>query len=668
MNTSTRTPGGIVALLARAVAVVGVPAAYFLFVFGAPADTALKKGLGDWMDPYFINYLLEHWYHSVRTLSDPVSPPMYFPAHRVLGYSHGLILYAPFYVAVRPFLHPFQAYNISLFLMLQTGSICLYLVLRMGLGLQFVEALLLSAFFFTSNNVINKVSGIWTQRMSVFVIPPIILLGIVSARMPRSHLRLVGAGMVGLLAALVFTQDFYTGALFVLVVALFSAGWLPLIWGRVWSGVVEILRIARSAVLSRDTTARLGAPSVWWIVVCGIAVAIAIAIKIHPIRAMAVGPWRVSARDVARPAIVAVVTGGWFALRRSPLWPALERLCRRMAAFATAVIAGVPEAVSPASDETKRLWQRAGPWALAFASGVAVGAAIFAWIYVDAFLEHPAFPADQLFTFLVALRPSTWRTFQDVLEGLQVYPSLRPFALAGVVVAALWIPIFRVDRRWRLYGLWVVVVSVVVLLIAPTFGNFSFWKTFFAPIPGLSVIRDPRRIIYMYELAVVLLTGALLSRLPGRAPLRLLVSLFVAVLFVAGWNPERFDFERPNIVFDRWVSRPIQIDPSCKSFFIKGASADYMARSPHMWMLYGVDAMFIALNREIPTLNGYSAWAPDGWELANPQEDTYPARVGNWIRRKNLFDVCALDIERRTMTPRTSSLAFFPLVLLVFPI
>ena len=668
MNTSTRSPGGAAALLARAVAVIGVPAAYFLFVFRAPADTALKQGMGNWMDPYFINYVLEHWYHSVRTLSDPVSPPMYFPSHGVLGYSHGLILYAPFYLAVRPFLHPFQAYNLSLFLMLQVGSICLYLVLRTGFGLRFLEALLLSAFFFTSNNLINKISGIWTQRMSVFVIPPILLLAIVSARMPKSRLRLIWAAITGLLSALIFTQDFYTGALFVLTVALFSAGWLPMIWGRIRSTASECRRIVGSAVLSRDTTARLAAPNLWWIVVGGIAAAIAVVIKIHPIRAIAIGPWSFSAKDVARPAIVAAITGGWFALRRSPLWPPLERLWRRMAAYVAAVIAGSPEVVPPVSGETKRFWQRGRPWALAFASGAAVGTAIFAWIYVGAFLEHPAFPADQLFTFLVTSNPSTWRTFQDVLHGLQVYPSLRPFALAGLVVAALWIPMLRVERRVRLYGLWVVVVSVVVLLIAPKFGGFSFWKTFFAPIPGLSVIRDPRRVIYMYELAVVLLTGALLSRLPGRAPLRLLVSLFVAVLLVTGWNTERFDFERPNTVFDRWVSRPIRIDPSCKSFFVKGASADYMARSPNMWMLYGVDAMFIALNREIPTLNGYSAWAPDGWELANPQEDTYPERVGNWIRQNNLFDVCALDIEQRTMTPRASSLAFFPLVLLVFPI
>jgi hypothetical protein len=70
-----------------------------------------------------------------------------------------------------------------------------------------------------------------------------------------------------------------------------------------------------------------------------------------------------------------------------------------------------------------------------------------------------------------------------------------------------------------------------------------------------------------------------------------------------------------------------------------------------MWSLYGVDAMFISLAHSIPTLNGYSAWEPAGWQLANPQEPTYLAAVDRWIEQNSLRNVCMLDIEKRTMTP-----------------
>lgn len=82
---------------------------------------------------------------------------------------------------------------------------------------------------------------------------------------------------------------------------------------------------------------------------------------------------------------------------------------------------------------------------------------------------------------------------------------------------------------------------------------------------------------------------------------------------------------------------------------MKGATETSMLRSPHMAALYRGDALFIALRYGIPTLAGYSARAPAGWELANPQEPTYPGRVRAWIDRNRLTDVCERDIDARTM-------------------
>ncbi len=187
-----------------------VSLSYLGYVFDIVHDTFWKAGLGDWIDPYFINYLLEHWYHSVATLSDPSSPPMFFPAQKTLGYSHGLILYAPFYVPVRLFFHPFQAYSLSLLVAIEAGIICLYLMFRKSLGLSFVESLLLTTFFFTSQNVINETVGVWSQRASVFLIPPILLLMSISFQRPPGRLRLALAGVSGFLATTLFTHDFYT--------------------------------------------------------------------------------------------------------------------------------------------------------------------------------------------------------------------------------------------------------------------------------------------------------------------------------------------------------------------------------------------------------------------------------------------------------------------------
>jgi len=169
-------------------------------------------------------------------------------------------------------------------------------------------------------------------------------------------------------------------------------------------------------------------------------------------------------------------------------------------------------------------------------------------------------------------------------------------------------------------------------------------------LPGFSIIRDPTRIIYVYELAAVMAGAWLLTRLPGALALRAGVAIALVALIATGHNRDIFEGYRPRTDFHRWVEAPITVDPACRSFFIKGASSEYMSRSSHRWTLYGIDAMFVSLRVSLPTLNGYSAWTPVDWNLLNPHEADYPDRVRQWIHRHHLTGVCAFDIDARTMS------------------
>jgi hypothetical protein len=312
--------------LARAAAIFTLAAAYFLYVFRFPHDTMVTTGLGDWADPYFINYLLEHWYHSVWTASDPSSPPMYFPVRGTLGYSHALILYAPIYLVVRLFLDPFQSYNATLFLVLVCGSVGLYLLLRKFIGLRFIEALLLTVFFFSSRNVVNGGTAIWSQRASVFLIPPILLVALTSIRLPEDRLRLGLAGLSGLLLSLLFTQDFYTAQFALLMLILITAGALLIAW--------------------RPPASQ--GPNSWWLIVAGVCFVWAVAIALDPIERTTIGPLRFSATDPTRPLLIALLAGGWYLLSHA----------RR--------------------DETiTTVWNREKTFLLAFAGGGLIGSRFF---------------------------------------------------------------------------------------------------------------------------------------------------------------------------------------------------------------------------------------------------------------------------------------------------
>jgi hypothetical protein len=593
----------------RASLVLTAALLYLTHVFQLANQRFWNAGLGSWLDPYFINALLEHWAVSLRHASDPSSPPMYFPVQKTLGYSHGLILYVPLYVPLRLFLHPFQAHNWTILLAVVTGLLCLYVLFR-KLGLSVVESAAVTALFLTSHNVINESTGAWSQRVSVFLIPAILLLLWVSARVPGGRSKILLAGLTGFLATLMYVQDFYTAHLaFLFLIPLAVA--TAFVEGRVRRVREAIWRFG-----NRQTAASAAA-----LITAALAAAWIFYLWMYGGGKVEVLDIRLRSTDVQRPALVAAVAIASF------LW--LQRKTLRM-----------PRIGRPSS------------WLVALTLGAIAGALLFLWIYTSAYLEHPAFPENHLLEQLYVRDPSTWTGPLDALRGLKGYETLRPFALMLILAVLAWVPWIGAGRQVRIYALWCLGVSFVVLLIPLRVPDFSVWRAVVEPLPGFAAIRDPKRIIHVFELAAAIVTALFLASLPATSISRNAITLFLVCVIVTEPYLNRFHYGRSIATYERWVAAPMAIDPACRSFYIKRASDEYMARSDNMWGLYNIDSVFVALNHGLPTLNGYSAWFPDGWRLLNPQETGYDEEVQRWIDRHALTGVCEFDVAARTMTPR----------------
>ena len=162
---------------------------------------------------------------------------------------------------------------------------------------------------------------------------------------------------------------------------------------------------------------------------------------------------------------------------------------------------------------------------------------------------------------LIPQRFSEWSGPIDAIRHLVVYGGVRCFKFVFLIGALMWVPWFRVPLRLRLFALWFLIVStVVVILGAVKFDrylwgtNYSVWKRLFLHVPGGAIIRDPKRIIYTYELVVVILAGLLLAQLPRRSVLRVAIAVLVVALMAAEPNREVFSYGRPTGIFDRWVA------------------------------------------------------------------------------------------------------------------
>jgi hypothetical protein len=273
---------------------------------------------------------------------------------------------------------------------------------------------------------------------------------------------------------------------------------------------------------------------------------------------------------------------------------------------------------------------------------------VFVWVYLPSILQHAGFGADEV--RLIA-RNASQPIGLDFVRGLSVYDSPRPFYLAILVFVLACLSRVRRDRILLLSSGALLAISLIVLVVPVRLDSFSVWTEFFRPVPGFSAIRDPKRIIHVYELFLVLAAALLMVRSPGPSRFRRLVSIAAFVLLVSDWNREVFVFHRSPADYHRWVDAPVDINPVCRSFFIKAASEAYTSRWSYFRTSYSVDAMFLALKYSIPTLNGYSGWNPPQWRMFDPHQGDYREVTAEWIRLRNLSGVCELDIERRTMRP-----------------
>src|SRR5262249_1311484 len=340
------------------------------------------------------------------------------------------ILYAPFYVPVRLFFHPFHAYSLTLFLVLETGILCLYLIFRKFFDLSFVESLLLTVFFFTSQNVINGTVGVWSQRASVFLLPPILLLLLTSLREPPGARRLVLAGMSGCLATLLFPHDFYTAQFAFFFAALFLAAGAVLEW-RVAALIGRVvrrtnLRTAERIALVATVIAALWAGYVW---------------TFGGVRTQLLGV-KIASQDWRRPALLMLACAAIFVGFR-----------------------GVQRVKTDFREAFEFDFKAAGPWFWAFMSGAVLGSAVFLWIYLPAYLEHPRFPERDLVNQIRVRVSSRWTGPIAALRDLGAYDTFRSFKLVFIIGILTWVPWFKVDWKTRWYALWAMTVTVLVFII-----------------------------------------------------------------------------------------------------------------------------------------------------------------------------------------------------------
>jgi hypothetical protein len=187
----------------------------------------------------------------------------------------------------------------------------------------------------------------------------------------------------------------------------------------------------------------------------------------------------------------------------------------------------------------------------------------------------------------------------------------------------------------------VALTAAITWLALFRFGHHSGWKIIFDWVPGGKAVRVLSRYEIFLTFPVVAVSMVYLQAAGSRMPKAILA--LIAILMIIEQTGAGPGAQNRADILARIAAPPPP--SSCRSFFVtkaKGqdANSDLMKRFPH-----NVEAMLIAEEVHIPTINGYSTFLPPGWAFEDPTKPDYLDRVMAYARNYNVLGLCRLDLE-----------------------
>jgi len=300
--------------------------------------------------------------------------------------------------------------------------------------------------------------------------------------------------------------------------------------------------------------------------------------------------------------------------------------------------------------------------ALAAACGFAAGIAPFLFLYL------PVMQAGHSRDFAeVVSNMADWRDIANVTPQNAVWgPLLQWLGVAGrpdrpvwevelaftpAVLAIFVVGVTMLAARMRRslassdpYLLMLAAAVVVFWLLQMDYGGVRPWRAVWALLPGGNAIRYPFRSQLVANLFVELVVARALAGMNVRR---------VAIVPLCGFLlVEQINLLWPPIVSRRealaWIESVSPPPAGCRVFYVAPGAAPDDPIAPERQAA----AMLFAEIRNIPTVNGYSSWFPDGWALDEPASPGYPAAVRDWAHRHGIErDLCALALPSGRWTP-----------------
>jgi len=220
---------------------------------------------------------------------------------------------------------------------------------------------------------------------------------------------------------------------------------------------------------------------------------------------------------------------------------------------------------------------------------------------------------------------------------------LATLVVAVVVLAARLRSTSERDRVVLMLG----VAVIVSLLVQLDYLGARPWQLIMTFVPGAGAVRYSFRSQIVANLFAAIVVARALEALAATPfDQRRGAALGCACLLAV----EQINVDFPPTISRRertaWLAALPPAPSGCDAFYlVPGATPVDKPGYAHQ-----ADAILFSQVRGMPTVNGYSSWFPDGWDLEVPAGPGYAAALRAWARAWRLDGLCGLDPGRGVWT------------------
>jgi hypothetical protein len=234
----------------------------------------------------------------------------------------------------------------------------------------------------------------------------------------------------------------------------------------------------------------------------------------------------------------------------------------------------------------------------------------------------------------------------DILKWLGIVgrpnrpPSEVELAFTPLVLAvfALGLLMLRSPSRRDDGNRWFVMLGAAVIigwLLQMDYGGVRPWKAVWAFVPGAGAVRYTFRSQLVANLFVALVVARTLMELSRARVAAVPLAAFLII--------EQINLLAPLVMSRQaglaWINAVPPPPPGCRVFYLVPNAVPVDKEG----FEHQDNAMLFAVVRGVPTINGYSSWFPDGWNLEEPAQPGYAAAVHKWAKSKRVDGLCGLD-------------------------